>query len=263
MRVYGEAFLFINGWMDFLCLLLAARLGKSRFNAGKTLISAGFGAAYAVISWSEGNAVLRSVPALLLACLGMACIAFGRRGPRLFTLIAAAGWFLSGLSDFVLQRGASPASVVWLDGGAAVGILLLTRRVCAIDGVPCKLRLVYRGQTAVLPALRDTGNLLTDSISGLPVIVLSQNLAKPFLPPGTDLKDLSTLPKGWRLVRAKTAAGSGTLMCFSPDQIVIRQGKRSWSTEALIAVSGFEENRALLPAGLFCEQREGTCHAVL
>ena len=263
MRVYGEAFLFINGWMDFLCLLLAARLGKSRFNAGKALISAGFGAVYAVPAWSAGMADLRSVPILLLVCLGMARIAFGRRGLRLFPLIAAAGWFLSGLSDFVLKSGGSPASVIWIDSGAAVGILLLTRRICILDGVHYGLRMAYRGQTAVFSALLDTGNLLIDSVSGLPVIILSQGLAKPFLPPGTDLNDLSTLPQGWRLVRAKTAAGSGTFMCFSPDQIVVRQGKHSWKAEALIAVSGFEERYALLPASLFSEPKEGMCHAVL
>ena len=263
MRVYGEAFFFINGWMNYLCLLLAARLGKSRFNAGKALISSGFGAVYAVLAWSAGKGMLLSVPTLLLVCLGMACIAFGRRGPRLSPLIAAAGWFLSGLSDFVLKRGVSSASVIWIDGGAAVGILLLTRRLSIPDGIHYSLRMEYKGQSAMLPALLDTGNFLIDSISGLPVIVLSQELAKPFLPSGTDLNDLSTLPQGWRLVRAKTAAGSGAFMCFLPDQIVVRQGKRSWKAEAMIAVSGFEERYALLPSSLFCDQREEIYHAVL
>ena len=31
---------------------------------------------------------------------------------------------------------------------------------------------------------------------------------RPPLPPGTDLRDLATLPRGWRLIRVRTAAGT-------------------------------------------------------
>ena len=263
MRVYGEAFLFINWWMDFWCLLLAARLGRCRFDVGKALISAGFGGVYGVIAWAAGKPALRSAPALLLACLGMAFIAFGRRAPRLSPIVFAAGCLLSGLSEFVMKQGASPASVIWIGGGAALCVFFLTRRIGSAETGRYGLRIIYQRKTTVLPALRDTGNLLTDGVSSLPVIVLPQTLAKPFLPPGTRVNDLSTLPSGFRLVRAKTAAGSRTLMCFSPDQIVIREGKRAWHTDAVIAVSDFEESRALLPDSLFSEPREGMCHAVL
>lgn len=262
MRVYGEAFLLINGWIDFLCLLLAARLGRCRFAARKALISASLGGVYGAAAWAAGKPVLRSVPALLLVCLGMALIAFGRRGPRLFPLVAAAGWLLSGLSDFVLKQGAPPAAVIWIDSTAVLGIMLSTRQIRS-SGVHYRLRIVYKGVTVTLPAMRDTGNLLRDHASSLPVAVVSQNLAQTFLPPGTRINDLSTLPPGWRLVQAKTAAGSRTLMCFVPDQIMILQGEHSWAVETAIAVADFEENQALLPDSLFYEQREDMCHAVL
>ncbi len=263
MRVYGETFIFINWWMDFLCLLLAARLSRCRFSTVKAMVSAGFGALYGMAAWAAGKPVLRCVPILLLVCLGMAFIAFGRRGPRLFPTVTAAGWLLSGLSDFVLKHGASPASVIWIDGGAALCVLLVKNRICIPYGGRCFLRIEYEGRTALLPALRDTGNLLTDHASGLPVIVVSQTLARIFLPAGTQINDLSTLPPGWRLIRVKTAAGGRTLMCFYPDRTIIRHGKHAWPTEAMIAVSDFEESRALLPDSLFSEQREGRSHAVL
>ncbi len=257
MRVYGEAFLCVNGWMDFLCLLLAARLGRSRFKARKALISAGLGAVYGAAAWSAGVPALRSVPAMLTVCLGMALIAFGRRGLRLFPLVTAAGWLLSGLSDFVLKRGSSSASLIGIDSVAALVVLLLTRRI-GCGGRRCRLRIGYERVSADVSALRDTGNLLTDGISALPVIVLPQRLAKPFLPPGTRADDLSTLPRGWHLVRAKTAAGDKTLMCFTPDRIVLRRGKHVWRAEAAVAISDFDENRALVPDSLFYEAREGT-----
>lgn len=262
MRVYGEAFFFINGWMDFLCLLLAARLGRSKFHMGKALISAGLGGVYGVLAWTDGKYFLRTVPALLLAYLLMCWMAFGKRCPRLFPLTAAAGWMLSGLSNFVLEKGGPPASVVFIDSFAALAVLLLIRQIGNRAGY-FTLLIEYGGKAAELPALRDTGNLLSDGFSGLPVIVLPEKLARAFLPPGADPGDLSTLPPGWRLLRAKTAAGCKTLMCFTPERIVLRQGKRAWRAEAAVAIAHFEESRALLPGSLFSEQREEMCHAVL
>ncbi len=263
MRVYGEAFLFINGWMDFLCLLLAARFGRSRFRAGKALVSAGVGGMYGVLARMPELAALRSVPMLLLMGGLIAWIAFGRRGPRLFPLVLLSGWLLSGLSDFALANGAKPASVIWIDGGAAVVLCLSAREMETAAGGHYGLRIVYEGKTALLPALRDTGNLLTDSATGLPVIIVPEKQARPLLPAGTNPRDLATLPPGWRLVRAKTAAGSRALMCFEPDLIEIKAGKYARHTEAVIAVSDFEESRALLPGSIFIAQREEMCHAVL
>ena len=263
MQIYGEAFLLLNGWMDYVCLLAAARLGRCRLNAGKALISAGFGAVYGAAAWGVGMPALRGVPALLFSGLGMALIAFGRRGIRLFPLVMAGGWLLSGLSDFVLKRGCSPAFVIWISGGTALGVLLLMRRTEGGGDCCYRLRIKYQSRSAVLRALGDTGNLLRDGVSGLPVIVIPRRLAEPFLPPGTRVNDLSTLPLGWRLVRAKTAAGVKALMCFAPDQVVIRQGESMWRAEAMIAVSDFEESCALLPRSLFSEPKEGRSHAVL
>ena len=262
MRVYGEAFFIINVWMDFLCLLLAARLGRSRFHAGKALISSGLGGVYGVLAWTSEGRFLRGVPMLLAVCLLMCGIAFDKRCLRLFLLVFAAGWMLSGLSNFVMEKGGPPWAVILMDSGAVLAVLLLTRQIRSGGGC-YSLQIMNRGQSAEIPAMRDTGNLLADGVSGLPVIVVPERLARDFLPPGTDLKDLSTLPPGWRLLRVKTAAGSKALMCFTPDQIVLRQGTRVQYAEAVIAVAGFQEKCAMLPDSLFSEQREGMCHAVL
>ena len=262
MRVYGEMFLLINGWMDFLCLLLAARLGRSRFYTGKALISASLGGVYGMLSWMDSFPFLHSVPALLLWCLLMCRVAFGKRCPRLFPLVLAAGWLLSGLSNFVMEKGGQPVAVILVDSGASLAVLLLTRRIVDTGG-SFSVKLAYQGKSTEVRAMRDTGNMLADSVSGLPVIVLPERLARAFMPPETNPKDLCTLPPGWRLLRVKTAAGSKALMCFTPDQIMIVQGTRVWRTDAVIAVSAFEESRALLPDSLFSEPREEMCHAVL
>ncbi len=161
-----------------------------------------------------------------------------------------------------MEKGAPPWAVILINSGAVLAVLLLTRQIRSGVGW-YRLQIMYRGQTAEMPALRDTGNLLSDAVTGLPVIVLPEKLARTFLPSEIHLKDLSTLPPGWRILRVKTAAGSKALMCFTPDQIILRQGTHTDYVEAIIAVSDFQEKCALLPDGLFSEQREGMCHAVL
>ena len=125
MRVYGEAFLMINCWMDFLCLWLAARLGRSRFHTGKALISAGLGGVYGVLAWTGEMRFLRGGPMLLAVCLLMCWITFGKRCPRLFLLVFAAGWMLSGLSNFVMEKGGPAWAVILIESGAALAVLLL------------------------------------------------------------------------------------------------------------------------------------------
>ena len=72
---------------------------------------------------------------------------------------------------------------------------------------------------------------------------------RPMLPPGTDLRDLATLPRGWRLIRVRTAAGVKTAMAFVPDAA---------------AVMDMPGRYALAPDSLFrpAEEKEGS-HAGL
>ena len=263
MRVYGEAFLFINGCMNFLSLLLAARLGRCRFKAGKALISAGLASIYAVAAWVSGKPFLRGAPILLCVCLLMVFMAFGKRGVRLFPLALGAGWLLSGLSDFALKRGVNSWLILLLSGLAVFLICRVSQRLSTASQVTFHLTVCFHGRRVDLPAFRDSGNVLTDKISGLPVIVIPAKEAKPLLPEGTNAGDLSTLPPGWRLIRAKTATGERTLMCFYPDEVTIRQGKKIWRGDAAAAISDFQESRALLPESLFNEYGEEMKNAVL
>ena len=103
----------------------------------------------------------------------------------------------------------------------------------------------------MLPALRDSGNRLSDGISGLPVIVAPEKRVVRLLPAGVRAADLATLPPGWRLLPIRTAAGEGTLMCFRPDSAELVQDGKARQVEATIAISDFAEKSALVPEELF------------
>ena len=248
MRINGEAFFLINAWTDFGCLLLAARIARIRFHPGRALLAALWGAVYAIAAWSKksiGSGMLS------LACVGlmMSLITFGKRGYRLTPLIFAAGWLLAGLSEFAIRRRMNPWAVPLLCGGAALGICLMGRRY-ANEKEAIKLAIIFRGQRCTVPAMIDSGNLLSVGLTGIPAIIVSERAVKAILPEGVTARDLSTLPSGWRLVGVQTAAGRKTLMCFHPDDVVILQGKKHRSVNVAVVLSDVPINRALLPQGL-------------
>ena len=99
-----------------------------------------------------------------------------------------------------------------------------------------RLILTAGGKTARMPVLRDSGNLLRFGGGGLPVIAAPEKLIRPLLPPGTDLRDLATLPRGWRLIRLRTAAGEKTAVAFEPDGAVLMRGGKKMRVRLAVAV---------------------------
>ena len=249
MRVYGEAYLFINFWMDYLSLLLAACLRRRRFHGARTAAGAAVGAVYALLARS-GKAFLQGFPGLLVMLPLIAFISFGRTGISLFPWIAASALLLCGLADVLMNWGASAAAVVLVCGLAALLCCVCRRREPSEDGA-CALQVVYRGQRLALPAIRDSGNLLRDGVTGQPVIVAPESALVRLIPRGVQPANLATLPPGWRLLPIRTALGNGLIMCFRPDAVkLVRDGKAK-RLDVTIAVSGGGVKTALVPDELF------------
>lgn len=99
-----------------------------------------------------------------------------------------------------------------------------------------------------LTALIDSGNLLRDALTGLPVIVISRRSAARLiaLPP-----DGSPAP-GMRLIPVRTISGTSLMAVFHPDQVCILSGEGWQRADALIGISpdGYDGYQALLPASL-------------
>ena len=260
MRVYGEAYFLINGWMNFVSLLLAAGLARFRFPAARAALAAALGAAYAILAW-RGAPWLRGGAALLIGAALMAGIAFGPRGARLFPLVLAAGLFFSGMMEALCRRGAAAWISLLLAGAASAALGQAGRRMGLGANGQFWLIIRYRGREEKVPAFRDSGNLLSDAMTGLPVVVAPEKQLRALFPESVSAADLSSLPPGGRFIRVRTASGSRTLPCFRPERLTLLQGKRKWEIHAMVALSDFSEKRALLPEALF--HREEEYHASL
>lgn len=103
-----------------------------------------------------------------------------------------------------------------------------------------------------LTALVDSGNLLRDPVTGLPVIVMSRNAASRLVPlPGED-----SLPPGMRLISVRTVAGPSLMAVFRPEQVRVLLPGGWRGARAVIGLSpdGYEGFQALLPASLLPDE---------
>ncbi|MBQ4074851.1 MAG: sigma-E processing peptidase SpoIIGA [Clostridia bacterium] len=248
MRIQGEAYLFMNVWMNFFSLMLAFRLARRPLRMKRGLAAALLGACYgaAAALWPS----LRGPVCLAAAALGMGLGAGGGFG--VCPLIFAGGWMLSGLMDFFLGRGMGPWGAMLLAGMGAFAFCRLLERLIPRGGGAFRLVIRIRGQSMMLPALRDSGNLLTDPVTGLPVIVAPKGLL-----PGLAPEWAAGWGPGCRLLPIRTASGRGMACCLHPEEIWICRGTKRWRTDAILALSDFQGPGALLPGRLFMQTEEG------
>lgn len=253
MRVYGEQFVLLNISMNALALILASRLVRLRARPGRVILASVLGAAYAVVAW-QSAAVLRAVYVLIPVAALMAFLAFGTKIFSAWVATLTGGFVLSGIADFLMARQVHPALVV---GICAVGTAVVCRLPQgARPGKMCRLRVLG----AEIPALIDSGNLLVDGVTGLPVILVSYALVRHVLPENFDPVNLQTLPKGFRLIHVRTVSGSQYMMCFHPRKLAVNTQNDWQAVDAVVAISGNRQTHALLPQALFTE-KEGKMHA--
>ncbi|MBR6186846.1 MAG: sigma-E processing peptidase SpoIIGA [Clostridia bacterium] len=250
MRVNGEMYLLINGWFNYLCLRVTARALRIRFSRGRAAAASLFGAGYAVLAW-KGPSWLRGFFAVLLIGALLSWLALGRRCIAGSLLLVLAGCLFSGLVRYLSGLGAKTWTVLFVCGGAVqlTGLILKTREI-EPDG-PYRLRLHAAGRDVTVPAMRDSGNLLRDPVTGLPVIVADAECVEKLLRMPVKVHDLSRTPQGLRLLTIRTAAGRQTLMCVDPDKVEILSSKKTRTVDAVVAFGDVPLGKALLPEALF------------
>lgn len=188
MVVYWDLVIAFNVLVDYLLLFAASRLAGRAVARVRLLLGALLGGVYAALQLLFP----RSVPALLLALALMGAAAFYGSGRALkLTLL----FFLSscGLAGAVLllgqctgglarlARGVLSADLPWgvffLAGGLSYLLLGVIFRDGAAytGGAVAWAELQYRGRTARVRLLRDTGNTLRDPVTGLGVPVIDRH----------------------------------------------------------------------------------------
>jgi len=199
--IYIDTLFLLNALVDYLLLLAAARLAGEPLRRWRFALGAGLGGVYAVAIFLPGLSFLAHPLCRLASAALMMVVSYGgsrrllRQGLLFVALTCAFGGGvvaigLLGGTGLSLGNGvfysALDLKVVLLSAAVCYGVLTLVfRRLAqhsAANGelVPVRLRL---GERMVdLTALVDTGNTLTDPVSGRPVVVAEGERTAPLFP---------------------------------------------------------------------------------
>ena len=198
--VYLDSVFCLNALMDYLLLLVTARLAGIPLRRGRYLLAALLGGLYAAAGFLPGWGFLTQGPVKAAAGVLLALAAYGGEA-RLGRMTVVFLGLSCGLAGCVLALGtalghAVPAvnGVLYTDvdvqvlliaaGGAylvlTVGFQAAARH--AVAGRRLPLRVCVGGTVLAMTALWDTGSGLREPVSGRPVVVLAPGTLDTALP---------------------------------------------------------------------------------
>ena len=165
--------------------------------------------------------------------------------------IMLALWLFCAPMGMIYNNGVSyldiPFWAAILSTSIAYVILLIIRR--ALDSktnLDKKYQIEIATSTgkATLTAIPDSGNKLTDFLTGLPVIFCDINKCSEICPQEiftylAEINEKSVSLQGIRLIPCSTVSGDTLAVCFKPDKLIISDGRNEKEVNALI---GFTKN---------------------
>ena len=285
--VYMDLLFFVNFCMDFQCLFLTAKLLRRPFFVWRGVLFSAVGALYACVALfamtARGVALVLDLVICALMCIGV----FTGKGQPIhrffvpfaiyFGVSAAVGGVMSAMASLMskmdipyVESGTSVSSGTFFLLAAAGGVATFAwARFCQrrAQSARAVLKLELTGQELTVPGLFDTAHLLSDPVSGRPVVVLKQCVAAKWLPSvfpaeGTQgTAALLSLPPALlrraRLIPTDTVTGHSLLLALVPDTALLDTGGGARSVELLVSaapiVSTPSDCQALLPAALLTE----------
>ncbi len=278
--VYIDILLVINLAVDYLVLFGTARLAGAQFARLRGLLSAMIGAAYSLVIFLDFSRIFFMATELAVSAV-MMLITFGKRKPgeffRLLTIFYICGFLFSGFmmlinsavhaDSFFIKSGIVyfefSAMDIVLSGTAAFIITEILQRLFR-RGEPegaFMAKIFYGGKSTVLKGFTDTGNYLSDPISGTPVAVTKPEAIKKIIPvemlSAIKTADLSTEYK-IRLIPCKTVSGSMLIPAFRPEKVMFKNENGEFEAEdIMIALSeNAPENTLIVGKNLILKEKD-------
>ena len=248
----------VSSWLYILeqtsmtcCLLMCVGLSAGlRKKSPLRLTAVSLGTAVLSAWMLTAPAWLRAA-ALLLCAIFAPVLAWPGAPRRIWGRMIAAGCFLSlgmtGLMRFLQPYG-------WPSALTLLGGCLLLRAAPVLLPKPqesprlATVDIRHGGHHLTLTALIDSGNLLRDPVTALPVIVISRRAAMRLV----QLPQEGRLTYPFRLLTVRTVNGSGMMTVFHPDSVSLLMPEGWRRVETLLGVSpeGYDGFQALVPSSL-------------
>ena len=269
--VYIDVLFAVNLIMDYFILLAVAKVLRRKEKRLRLLLGAVLGAVYSLFIFFPQVGFLYSMAVKVLVSLSLVLVSFRFSSIRdllrlvvtfyvisfLFGGAVYALWYFFTPPGLLVRNGVvyidiSPVELILIAAGCYIVITLAARFFRRGGGGIYDVEIAADGRAVRLRAFLDTGNGLTDVITGAPVVVAEYAAVEKLIPAG--LRDAfrsgrvdaagrisaSEWAGKFRLVPYGSVGGTpGLLPAFKPDRLSIREkGNEKDTDDVLVAVCG-------------------------
>mgnify|MGYP004518685661 FL=1 len=218
MEVSAEGYLAVNFLFDFFLLCLPAR-GTWFFRPERLVPAALLGALSALAFETLALPGAAAFAAVVPMCLIAYPLADGRRFLAASARVLLYAFVLAGAMEAARRVGAGQAAQM-LAGMAAVWAVDALGRQLRPERDTVQLRVWSGGRWRCFAALVDTGNLLREPLSALPVLIADETAL------GRQTYRALAAQTGLRTAAFRTVGGDGELACVRPERMEVRVGER-------------------------------------
>ena len=267
--VYGDVLLFLNFVLDYFLLWATGRFMRLRINYGRIAVASAVGGLYGLGLVFFQFSVLYSLPATVLVSLLLLFIAFPIRN-LLFLIKTAGVLYIIGFAMAGAALGGQAVISGWEESGLVkAGVLVFSlgiavmvahwgmkhfRRNWRKENFKAELEIVVNDRCCRVTALIDTGNDLSDPLSGQPAVIVEASALSGIFPLGlySDIQHYSAQSPAYVMERCQSSFWrrrlrllpfhsigntSGMLLGFKPDRLLIDNGERIETAEVVICFS--------------------------
>lgn len=252
MVLYADLLVAGNALTDYILLRICAAACHEPVHTGRMTAASLIGGASAMLITAPR---LWATVGAAVAGAMMCAVAFATVQPRKLTVrslcLYGAGLVWSGVW-YAVWFLLHPNGVFWQNGyvyfdvsplqfiGITVGAYAALRVIHGLRrSAPRTVRFSFfgNGRTVYGHALLDSGNLLTEPVSGLPVIVADRALTEPIFPPLDPADDPNDLlvRAHFRLIRYDSVGGGGLLPACRIERVRAEEGRLRPSAELYVA----------------------------
>lgn len=247
-----DVLMVLNFIVNYLLLLISARLCAMDFSRFRLLLAALFGALCSLVIFlpplgSAGSILFKSLTSGALVVIAGGYHGWRGFSKRLFMLLAASFVFAGFMLFITLMSGGKTG---FFQNGVCYfhisGVKLVTCSVI-LYGILTVYQKLFKnsmvgeeeyqvlisseGKTKEMAGVMDSQNHLIDLFSGTPVVIGSYAALYDILPSGicaaidSSMIDAAEM-KGVRFIPCRTVAGQDVLPAFRPERMILRHGEK-------------------------------------
>lgn len=257
--IYIDVLLSVNLLVDYFLLYAAGQMSASSISRTRLCLGAFAGACFSCSVLLPPLPFAVNAIITVITCGIMTLISFGFRSWHRFlrsaiyvVLVTAcyaglmlAVWLLAAPRGLIVNNGSvyidiSPELLVAVTVTAYALLSLFSARLRKRNLVRswCTVTVCAGENHVELDAIIDTGNLLSEPFSGLPVIVAEYDALLPVLPRGFEqYPEGADAGSGLRVIPYSGVGGGGVMLAFRPERITAAlPGRKPQTADAYIGV---------------------------